>query len=670
MEGFADSPEYLWLILPILLLIGLEALWRRRPLWLILPRLVWVAGIILLLLDWTWLSSKELSQPGTVYLVYDRSDSVSLLPERKLRLQEFLLEAEEWSKENKQPLELYSIGEFTQKTSLDNLDFGSHQTQIGDLDQIVKSEDANLILLSDGNWTDRIRMDRPVFSINVTEDPEQDIWVEKVQPVMTAFLKNRLLIPVVVGQKNLEGERVRVRLRRGRELVAEQELSLEEDENFIELSYFPEKMGEEILTLELQSESEEISEINNFASIRVRTVRDKIRILHVNGKPSLDLKAWRLFLTNQPDVDLVSFYILRSLNDDPQARNDELSLIPFPYDELFTTELEKFDIVILQNFNFQLYFQPFYLVNLARFIKGGGALLIFGGDQSFQKYRGSPVAPLLPFSYVALGDYEQVSQEARAVSSHPLVEGLSWMFSGRSWSGRHQIDSKAEATDLVVYEDQTPMVSIYEAGEGRVMAINSDESWRLQFEPQDEFAPLSRFARRVLQYLTFDPEMEPEKLISGPWVVGEEVSLKLAGAQAASWRIYSVFDQELQFSAEATNEINFFIEKPGVYEVEVSGQPESFLFETEQKLWQNEWKRLVANQENLESISRRSGGKYFSYADRASVFDEPLSGQQIISADLMPWSRASKFWSWLCLLAILAALGIDFFFRKKFQWDA
>ena len=92
---------------------------------------------------------------------------------------------------------------------------------------------------------------------------------------------------------------------------------------------------------------------NNRYPVVVRVVREKIRVLQVSGSPSYDQMFLRLFLQEDPSVDLVSFFILRTNEDlDTDWRSQELSLIEFPYERLFSDDLGSFDLVILQNFNY------------------------------------------------------------------------------------------------------------------------------------------------------------------------------------------------------------------------------------------------------------------------------------------------------------------------------
>lgn len=649
-----------------------EVVIRRRRFWLGIPRIFWLLGLVFLIADISFTQSEEWSQPGTLYVFYDQSDSVMAVPERRQKLQNYLEEIRQWSEKNSQPVEVYSFGSGLKQSSFDLTGLeGELKSLIGEISKVTLKEDGNAVVISDGNWDDYARVGVPTHLVNLGSTDEKDIWIEGMQPVMTAFLKNRLNIPVEIAHRGFEGEEVNIVLRRGGNELARETVNLEGSIGSVEFSYFPEKMGEEVLVVEIEGREDELSELNNRSSLRIRTVRDKIRILHIGGKPSIDLKAWRLFLTRQPDVDLVSFYILRSLDDDPQAKNTELSLIPFPYEELFTTEMDKFDIVILQNFNFNLYFQPSYLVNLAAFIRQGGSLLMMGGDQSFHRYRRSPLVDVLPLKFDnRAGEFEEKSFKAKVQTKHPLVEGLNWAFEIPEWTKRHEVAPNPDAIDLVTYRDSTPFLSIRDVGQGRVMIINTDESWRFQFQPYGPYIPMNRFARRTLQYLTFDPEMEPKRVVSGDWNLNEKVELSLTNNQPTNWSIQEVLHFSNIETFNQKSKIEYLVKRPGVYEVVTSAFGESSLYETKQKPWLREWKNILAKPQRMKSLAAQSEGQYFEYENRGLIFDQELTGKQIISAESQPWLRYSHLASWAVLLMVLGFLCLDFFLRKKFQWDA
>jgi len=665
-----DQIGSIWLLIPFFVFVAFEVYLRRRPWFLAVPRALWILSLTFLLLDLNGLDSVEYRQQGKIYFVWDESDSVTRIPERVERVEKFRKEMSTWAQAGKQKVETFALGETLRAAGWDEPLKGGFKTPANALETIPLMQDGVVIFLSDGNLSGAATLKSPVISIQLGKNSEKDLWFENVKSVFTAFLKNRIKLPIEIGQRGYKGDEVRVRLWRANESIYDHTVKLTGDSTTVEIPYFPERMGEELLRVELEPLSGELSSLNNSFSFRVRTVRDKIRILHICGRPDIDLKAWRMFLTRQPDVDLVSFYILRSLQDEPGARNNELSLIPFPYDELFSVELEKFDIVILQNFNFNLYFQPYYLRNLAEFIAKGGSLLIFGGDQSLQNYKDSPLDPLFPFRYLGDGDFMEKDSRLKVQGKHPITRSLEASFEARTWTHRHRLASEPGAEDLVKFADGTPFLSIRTVGDGRVAAWNTDESWRLHFEPGADPAAFGKVARRIMQYLTFDPEMETEKIVSSTWHVGQKVNLQHSQKSLGLWKVQDARTQRIIYASKnVESEIEFVVPDAGVYAVQ-AGELAVQVFETEEKPWLSEWKNLLSRDDKLKTLSEQTRGKFFSYEDREKVFKENISSQQMIAANVNPWSHENLFVSWGYLLLTLLFLFVDFYLRKKFQWDA
>lgn len=127
--------------------------------------------------------------------------------------------------------------------------------------------------------------------------------------------------------------------------------------------------------------------MDNSAVVAIEGFREKIRILMISGAPGPDTRFIRSVLKQDPLIELMHFSILRNSRNHPKAPNRELSLIPFPYHELFTTMLPQFDVVLLQNFNFFPYFQrryPLYFRNLEQSVRASGTgLMLTGGSLSF-----------------------------------------------------------------------------------------------------------------------------------------------------------------------------------------------------------------------------------------------------------------------------------------------
>ncbi len=145
----------------------------------------------------------------------------------------------------------------------------------------------------------------------------------------------------------------------------------------------------------------EVSTVNNQAVVQITGVRDRLRVLLVSGSPHQGERTWRRLLTSDPAVDLVHFTILRPPDKVDLTPLDQLSLIPFPVDELFDRKIDRFDLIILDRFADTGLLPLHYLANIATYVRGGGALLLdvgpeFAGDGSLADTPLRPVLPAVP----------------------------------------------------------------------------------------------------------------------------------------------------------------------------------------------------------------------------------------------------------------------------------
>lgn len=294
---------------------------------------------------------------------------------------------------------------------------------------------------------------------------------------------------------------------------------------------------------------------NNQLDLAVRVVRDRVRVLQVSGSPSWDQKFLRLFLKEDPAVDLVSFFILRTPRDMGSGYHpSELSLIQFPYEQLFTRELGTFDLVILQNFDYAPYFDtdPERLLgNLADYVRSGGALVMIGGDRSFDlgQYGGTPLAEVLP---VRLGVRDEPVDPAafrptltEAGARHPITRlfddpaenAAAWARLSALDGANRTLGATDGAAVLLAHPTATgpdgaplPVLAVGEAEKGRTMALTVDSSWRWSLAEaatgRGNQAYL-RFWKNAMRWLVGDPEDRPVVVEVGRenYEPGEEVAL-------------------------------------------------------------------------------------------------------------------------------------------------
>ncbi|MBI3327506.1 MAG: hypothetical protein HYZ81_12495, partial [Nitrospinae bacterium] len=126
----------------------------------------------------------------------------------------------------------------------------------------------------------------------------------------------------------------------------------------------PKEVGRYRLSVETPVQVGEALRANNQKDFQLQVRRDKIRVLFVSGRPSWNYRFLRRALKSDPSIELISFIILRTPTDVVNVPEDQLSLIPFPTNRLFTEELGNFDLLIFDNFSYLFYFPVLYLENV------------------------------------------------------------------------------------------------------------------------------------------------------------------------------------------------------------------------------------------------------------------------------------------------------------------
>ena len=359
-----------------------------------------------------------------------------------------------------------------------------------------------------------------------------DLSVDQVSTGGFAFLRTPFVIRARI--RGPAGRAVPVTLSREGRVVSQQTVELDEEgAGEVEFEVVPREVGRFAWEVLVPIESADAVPGNNSWPVVVRVVRERTRVLQVSGSPSYDQKFLRLFLKEDPSVDLVSFFILRTREDFRAGwGSSELSLIEFPYERLFTEDLSTFDLVILQNFNYRPYFsfgREDLLQNIADYVRAGGALVMTGGDRSFDlgDYARTPIAEVLPVELGVSGvktdeaPFRPQLTEAGAV--HPLSRlGATVDETRATWDRLPALDganlnlglSRGAAALLVhpglqVGGEPLPVLAVREVGEGRTMALAVDASWRWSFSEAAEGhgnQAYLRFWKNALRWLVADPE--------------------------------------------------------------------------------------------------------------------------------------------------------------------
>jgi uncharacterized membrane protein len=337
----------------------------------------------------------------------------------------------------------------------------------------------------------------PVSTWAVGEpDGPPDLSIHRVHAPPFGFVRRPLVVEVDVSSRQLPAGDHRVRLIHEGELVGVALARVGDDgAATVTFEVKPDRVGYHTYTVGVPVPPGDAIPSNNRYEFTVKVVRDRTRILQVTSRPSWDVKFLRRLLKTDPNVDLVSFFILRHRAFQGRlSREEELSLIAFPYEELFSQDLQGFDVVIFQNFwfgSFANFSDTPFLENVAKYVEEGGALLMVGGDQSLGAvgYGASPLGPVLPAEVpreplregrfapipTAAGLRHPITRLARDEQTNasrwaelPDVDGLNVL--GSPLEGGVEL--------LTAGPDGPPLAVARQVGRGRALAFASPGSWR------------------------------------------------------------------------------------------------------------------------------------------------------------------------------------------------
>lgn len=410
---------------------------------------------------------------------------------------------------------------------------------------------AGIVLISDGSSTggfdedsgdgavrDFLRsLDTRVHTVWAARKGLKDVAVARVNADEFAFVRTVVRIDAVIRTTGLPARQVPVTLSTDGQPLRQKLVDFPAGDKDVTVTFevTPPRVGRYVYEVSVPVAEGEAVTTNNARSFVVRVIRDKIRVLQVAGAPSWDVRALRQMLKSNPNVDLISFFILRTQDSISTASNDEMSLIPFPTRELFEQQLPSFDLIILQNFEFMPYGISDYLENIRSYVEGGGGLVMLGGAASFTSggYFGTPVAAALPVELYGPFDNGPVldsgkfaPQLTEAGVMHP-VTSLRYSSDDNlaAWKALPQLEgvnlvasAKPDATVLAVHPKlktkggkPMPVIVAGDYGKGRSLAVTTDSVWRWGFvaaaRTGDNGRQYTKFWENAMGWLIQDPAL-------------------------------------------------------------------------------------------------------------------------------------------------------------------
>lgn len=552
----------------------------------------------------------------------------------------------------------------------------------------------------------------PVSTFLAGKEALQDLAIETVKVDDFAFVRNSIEVEVEVRARGFKGQSVGVVLGREGKTVATKVMTPNGDDELKTVSFVftPDQTGRFVYTVSLPVFPEEAVAENNSRSFTLKVIRDRVRVLLVVGRPSWDERFLRGLLKQDANIDLISFYILRTDWDHKGYPDHELSLIPFPMDEIFDKKLDTFDVVIFQNFGYtapSLSLGGTYESNLERYVYNGGAFAMIGGDHAFGEGRVQfPVlSAALPVENAGIpADLSEVKARLTPEGLRHPVTALfgAGMGTAAAWSelpaipGANLVRAKNGATVLLdhphanVDGKSAPLLALWDYGRGRSMALMTDASWYWAFVSHAHGSPsrhYDRFWSNALRWLVRDPDLTTLTVTADPGSVepgkkvGVIVAARLADYQPAAQArvkvdLFSVQQQKVVATQEGTTasdgvvRLEFSPPEPGAYKLlGTAKKGEQILGAGEDAVAVRavgpELSDASVRPDLLEDIARLTGGKAFRLSS-ARLSDAPLLDPPVVevgrSKDQPLWDR------WYYLVVLVALLGVEWMLRRRFGY--
>jgi uncharacterized membrane protein len=537
----------------------------------------------------------------------------------------------------------------------------------------------------------------PIHTVAVSEQAPRDASIRSIRTSGATVAHQALALTIEIGcGGGLSCAEVPViarELRQGVEpfVLASGVAKMTGETATVELSITLERAGARLVEVSIEPPAGDTIPENNTRILTFSVTRDRLRLLHVAGRPTYDVRALRMWLKSDESVDLIAFFILRTDEDNTETSEDsELALIPFPVDELFTEHLPSFDAVILQDIDAVAYKLSRHLPALANYVRGGGGLIMVGGPSAFAGggYARSPLESVLPVELSAneppFDTADFVPRYTEAGRSAPVLRGLSDLFADElpTFTGSNTLGAARpnaitlwEHPDRRVGKTPMPVLALGESGDGRSIALGVDGTHELAFS---EFA--DRAAGRaygalwdgLVGWLMRDPRYEALRLeLSGPCIAGLPASLRLVRLPGSTGDVSlqltrlgpqrtPVVTKSVKDPAPGALELSLGALEVGGYSASArvgAAPPTRFDFACERG--GPAWSDSRPDPERLARIAKASGGRAVSLTQ---INDLPVPDPIEVAAER---SSTPLLPAWAWTLAAALGLGGHWYSRRR-----
>jgi hypothetical protein len=567
---------------------------------------------------------------------------------------------------------------------------------------------AGIIVLTDGISNDGLeplpvaqRMAErsiPIYPIGLGLPGSPDVALRSLIAPDAVFHKDKVPVRVEIVSTGYANRSANVSLLMDGQEVAAKTVTLTGRPQFEEVVFIPEARADSAkLEVAVSAQPGELNPANNRASKTVRVIRDKIKVLYVEGKPRWEYRYLRQVLLRDHRLD-VKFLLTEGDRD--QALASEQYLTDFPEE---AAKAFYFDLVILGDVPAS-YFSRAQLARTEELVqKHGGSFLMLAGQQHAPlTYAGTPIASLLPVR-VRTDGYQDVD-DTLAPAIADADSAVMTLEAPRDrnqelWSLVHPMyklpmldGAKPGATVLATISrgivrpaDAYPLIAWQRYGSGKTLFVGTDQLWRLRFKQGDKYH--ARFWGQAIQFLTLSRLLGESKRIQievdrQDYRQGQRVQVSanvldetFEPVKAPAYQVYA--DRTQPTKHTVTVRLDPVPNMPGLFQgyftpdqtgryairAAAADQPISSTAEFAVTAADLEQLERAMQEELLRNMANASGGRYFPVRDLPKLA-ETIAGEErttVIRREQELWDLPIVF------IAILALVGAEWLLRRKYD---
>ena len=526
-----------------------------------------------------------------------------------------------------------------------------------------------------------------------------DFWVADVSHPRMMAVNWKAGIEVLVRRRGTGAAAFPVHLKQGARVLRTSMVEFGEGEPFKQVTFSvePVEVGQILYRVEIvpPAETDGVADNNN-KEFLVEVTDPKNKVLYIEGVPRWEFKFLKRALLSERNYQLSAF--VRSgagsfINFD-QVSGQAGAEMP-----VFTTEgLAAYRVIVIGDMEGTALTDD-NRRNIRDFVDKGGGLLLVGAGKSYGPaglMQSSFLKELMP----AVSEAGAAMKEGRfsvdltpAGRTHP---GLGELATEGTLPPLLSFWAPVKAGEfssvLVSAADGSPVVVVRRFGQGRVAMLLSDSLWRWQLGEAEAAAEKSLYSRFVtqivywlapsekdversslLQVVTGRTEVELREKVS----IGAVFDTKGEAGAGLSCRtktpdgkmqvfpmLAGALGKDVGLSKPMDGFRSFFTpQDPGQYEVTVATadgtQSASLVLLAAEP--EHERTGEAINREYLGELARETGGKFVSWADRATLFkDIPYHTQEFTQViEHSVWDR----WWWIGVLVTLFCA--EWWWRRK-----